>query len=75
MFHLFGFGLINNAFSSRQCLVAHTVTQPKHWGPSLSGYSGSAWGFLLLLLVSLNQHQAGAEGGERMIPSVDTGDD
>ena len=46
---------------------------PSNWGPSLSGYSGSVRGFLVLLLVNLNQHQAGA--GEGIGPSADTGDD
>ena len=34
-------------------------------------------GFLVLLLVNLNQHQAGAEksDGERIRPSADTGDE
>ena len=40
--------------------MAHTVTQASG-GPSLSGYSGSVWGVLVLLMVNLNQHQAGAE--------------
>ena len=42
------------------------------WGPSLSGYSGSVWGFLVLVLGDWNQHQAGAEDGEGTRPSADT---
>ena len=47
---------------------------PSYWGPSLSGYSGSVGGFLVLMLVNLNQHQAGAEDGEGMRPSTDAGE-
>ena len=48
---------------------------PSYRGPSWSGYSGSVWGFLVLMLVNLNQYQAGAEDCEGMRPSTDTGDD
>ena len=47
---------------------------PSYWGPSLSGYSGSVCGFLVLMLVNLNQHQARAEDGEVMRPSTDAGE-
>ena len=54
--------------------MAHTGTQASGW-PSLSGYSGSVRGFLDLLLVDLNQHQAGFQDNEEMRPSADAGDD
>ena len=47
---------------------------PSFWGPSLSGSSGSVRGFPVLMLVNLNQHQAGAEDSEGMRPSTDTGE-
>ena len=48
---------------------------PSVWGASLSGYSGSVLGFLPVLLVILNQHQAGAEDGEENRPSAGAGND
>ena len=49
--------------------MAHTVTQASG-GANINGYSGSVCGFLVLVLVNLNQIQiqAGAEDGEGMIP-------
>ena len=56
----------------RRCLVAHTVTQAT--GANLCGYSGSVSGFLVLMLVNLNQHPPGAEDSEGMRPSTDAGE-
>ena len=44
-------------------------------GARLSRYSGSVCGFLVLLLVNLNQHQSGVEDGEGVRASADTVDD
>ena len=43
--------------------------------PNLSGFSGSVSGFLVLLLVSLNQHPAVVKDGEGIKPLAHTGDD
>ena len=52
-----------------------TQCNPSIRGSSLSGYSGSVCGFLVLVMVNYNQDQAGAEDGEGMRPLADTGDD